>query len=136
MVNCAPRRAGRVVEGARLESVYTATYRGFESLALRQYPKASCRPHKHSFWYFSPACRAHIYGAITHIDYTHFFTRSFQVRFSKAPGGGKSLSLMQMVPVLHLKSGFEKRVTREATHASQGKQTCSFAGGATPAYKR
>ena len=35
MVDCAPRRAGRVVEGARLESVYTATYRGFESLALR-----------------------------------------------------------------------------------------------------
>ena len=30
------RRAGRVVEGARLESVYTETYRGFESLALRQ----------------------------------------------------------------------------------------------------
>ena len=38
MVDCAPRRAGRVVEGARLESVYTATYRGFESLALRQNP--------------------------------------------------------------------------------------------------
>jgi hypothetical protein len=36
MVNCVLRRAGRVVEGARLESVYTATYRGFESLALRQ----------------------------------------------------------------------------------------------------
>ena len=35
MVDCAPRRAGRVVEGARLESVYTATYRGFESLPLR-----------------------------------------------------------------------------------------------------
>ena len=31
----APRRGGRVVEGARLESVYTATYRGFESLLLR-----------------------------------------------------------------------------------------------------
>ena len=30
------RRDGRVVEGARLESVYTATYRGFESLSLRQ----------------------------------------------------------------------------------------------------
>ncbi len=29
------RRAGRAVEGARLESVYTATYQGFESLALR-----------------------------------------------------------------------------------------------------
>ena len=28
-------RAGRVAEGARLESVYTATYQGFESLALR-----------------------------------------------------------------------------------------------------
>ncbi len=28
-------RAGRAVEGARLESVYTATYQGFESLALR-----------------------------------------------------------------------------------------------------
>ena len=35
MVDCAPRRAGRVVEGARLESVYTVRYRGFESLALR-----------------------------------------------------------------------------------------------------
>ena len=35
MVNYMLRRAGRVVEGARLESVYTATYRGFESLALR-----------------------------------------------------------------------------------------------------
>jgi hypothetical protein len=30
-------RDGRVAEGARLESVYTATYRGFESLSLRQY---------------------------------------------------------------------------------------------------
>jgi hypothetical protein len=30
------RRDGRAVEGARLESVYTATYRGFESLSLRQ----------------------------------------------------------------------------------------------------
>ncbi len=29
-------RDGRAVEGARLESVYTATYRGFESLSLRQ----------------------------------------------------------------------------------------------------
>ncbi len=29
-------RGGRVVEGARLESVYTETYRGFESLSLRQ----------------------------------------------------------------------------------------------------
>ena len=29
------RRDGRVVEGARLESVYTVTYRGFESLSLR-----------------------------------------------------------------------------------------------------
>ena len=29
-------RGGRVAEGARLESVYTATYRGFESLSLRQ----------------------------------------------------------------------------------------------------
>jgi hypothetical protein len=29
------RRDGRVVEGARLESVYTATYQGFESLSLR-----------------------------------------------------------------------------------------------------
>ena len=28
-----------MVEGARLESVYTATYRGFESLLLRQYSK-------------------------------------------------------------------------------------------------
>ena len=30
-----------MVEGARLESVYTATYRGFESLLLRQKPKGS-----------------------------------------------------------------------------------------------
>ncbi len=30
-------RGGRVAEGARLESVYTATYRGFESLSLRQF---------------------------------------------------------------------------------------------------
>ena len=31
------RRGGRVVEGARLESVYTVIpYRGFESLSLRQ----------------------------------------------------------------------------------------------------
>jgi hypothetical protein len=29
------RRDGRAVEGARLESVYTATYQGFESLSLR-----------------------------------------------------------------------------------------------------
>ena len=29
-----------MVEGARLESVYTATYRGFESLLLRQYSKS------------------------------------------------------------------------------------------------
>ncbi len=29
------RRGGRAVEGARLEIVYTATYRGFESLSLR-----------------------------------------------------------------------------------------------------
>jgi hypothetical protein len=28
------QRGVRVVEGARLESVYTATYRGFESLPL------------------------------------------------------------------------------------------------------
>ena len=32
------RSSGRVVEGARLESVYTVTpYRGFESLLLRHY---------------------------------------------------------------------------------------------------
>ena len=31
------RRGGRVVEGARLEIVYTATYRGFESLSLRHF---------------------------------------------------------------------------------------------------
>ena len=30
-------RDGRAVEGARLESVYTATYQGFESLSLRHY---------------------------------------------------------------------------------------------------
>ena len=35
VLDSAPRRSGRVVEGARLESVYTATYRGFESLLLR-----------------------------------------------------------------------------------------------------
>ena len=29
------RVGGRVAEGARLESVYTATYRGFESLSTR-----------------------------------------------------------------------------------------------------
>ena len=104
MVDCAPRRAGRVVEGARLESVYTATYRGFESLALRHISQASCRPHKRSFWYFSPACRTHIYGAITHIDYTHFFTRSFKGRLNQAPGGGKSLLLIQMVPLPHIRS--------------------------------
>lgn len=28
------KRGGRAVEGARLESGYTATYRGFESLPL------------------------------------------------------------------------------------------------------
>ncbi len=33
----APRRDGRVAEGARLESVYTARYPGFESLSLRQF---------------------------------------------------------------------------------------------------
>ena len=32
----AARRGGRVVEGARLESVYRATYREFESHPLRQ----------------------------------------------------------------------------------------------------
>jgi hypothetical protein len=31
------RRDGRVAEGARLESVYTARYPGFESLSLRHY---------------------------------------------------------------------------------------------------
>ena len=35
VLESALRRSGRVVEGARLESVYTATYRGFESLLLR-----------------------------------------------------------------------------------------------------
>ena len=35
------RRDGRVAEGARLESVYTATYRGFESLSLRHSYKIS-----------------------------------------------------------------------------------------------
>ena len=34
-----PWRGVRVVEGARLESVYTETYRGFESLSLRQVNK-------------------------------------------------------------------------------------------------
>ncbi len=38
------RRGGRVVEGARLESVYTAKpYRGFESLSLRQIRKRGPR---------------------------------------------------------------------------------------------
>src|SRR6185437_3871643 len=32
------RRDGRVAEGARLESVYTARYPGFESLSLRHTP--------------------------------------------------------------------------------------------------
>ena len=32
------RRRGRVVDRARLESVYRATYRGFESLRLRHHP--------------------------------------------------------------------------------------------------
>ena len=36
-------RGGRVVEGARLESVYTETYRGFESLLLRQIKKTAER---------------------------------------------------------------------------------------------
>lgn len=31
------RKGVRVVEGARLESVYTATYQGFESLPFRHY---------------------------------------------------------------------------------------------------
>jgi hypothetical protein len=31
------RRDGRVAEGARLESVYTARYPGFESLSLRHF---------------------------------------------------------------------------------------------------
>src|SRR5882724_12622093 len=33
---CGARRGGRAAEGARLESVYTETYRGFESHPLRQ----------------------------------------------------------------------------------------------------
>ena len=37
----ASRRGGRVVEGARLESVYTETYRGFESLLLRHLNKSA-----------------------------------------------------------------------------------------------
>jgi hypothetical protein len=35
-----------VAEGARLESVYTATYRGFESLSLRH----KQTPHKRGFF--------------------------------------------------------------------------------------
>jgi hypothetical protein len=35
-ISLASWRGGRAAEGARLESVYTATYRGFESLSLRQ----------------------------------------------------------------------------------------------------
>ena len=41
VLDSAPRRSGRVVEGARLESVYTATYRGFESLLLRHLIKSA-----------------------------------------------------------------------------------------------
>ena len=37
-------RGGRAVEGARLESVYTETYRGFEPLPLRQNKKGPCAP--------------------------------------------------------------------------------------------
>ena len=37
------RRDGRVAEGARLESVYTARYPGFESLSLRHFLlKSTC----------------------------------------------------------------------------------------------
>ena len=40
-----PRRGGRAVEGARLESVYTGfPYRGFESHPLRHEPGRPSRP--------------------------------------------------------------------------------------------
>ena len=40
------RRGGRVVDGARLESAYAATHRGFESHSLRQIyiPRIACAP--------------------------------------------------------------------------------------------
>ena len=40
------RRGGRVVDGARLESAYAATHRGFESHSLRQLyiPRIACVP--------------------------------------------------------------------------------------------
>ena len=43
-----PRRDGRVAEGARLESVYTARYPGFESLSLRQPPSENIEDHLRS----------------------------------------------------------------------------------------
>ena len=43
-----PRRDGRVAEGARLESVYTARYPGFESLSLRHLPSKDIRIHLRS----------------------------------------------------------------------------------------
>ena len=39
-----------MVEGARLESVYTATYRGFESLPLRHFQYPACL----LFYIFAP----------------------------------------------------------------------------------
>jgi hypothetical protein len=60
------RRDGRVAEGARLESVYTARYPGFESLSLRQPVKKNQQKQANSdeseaysllkFSLFSPQC--------------------------------------------------------------------------------
>src|SRR5439155_3334146 len=43
------RRGGRAAEGARLESVYTATYRGFESHPLRQFVLDRTSPPKNAW---------------------------------------------------------------------------------------
>ena len=51
-----------MAEGARLESVYTATYRGFESLSLRQIPK---KPPLRRFFYARVACA---FGARAMVD--------------------------------------------------------------------
>ena len=44
---------------------------------------------------------------------------------------------MRMIPLEYLKPEFEKKeVTREATHASQGKRPCSFAEVPLPFTKK